>query len=215
MPLKDYYKILSVAPNADATTIKKAFRKLAMQYHPDKNEESQSSTIFFREVQTAYDILSNPEKREQYHYQRWLEKSKGHELDTAITAEQILQLFINTERMIHETDSFRRENNLIKEILISLYTSSRIDLMIEKENSELEKTTIILAMHSSKSLDAGFQIQLTNLLDKLIQRHPELAAEWEKQIKVTQKKEFIEKLKLPAVILITILLCIIILLISK
>ena len=109
MAVKDYYKLLQVEPNADFTTIKKAFRKLAMQYHPDKNEGSLSSTSYYRELQLAYEVLSNPKKREEYHYQRWLEKSMGHELDAAISVDQVLQLFIHTERCIHEMDKFRTD----------------------------------------------------------------------------------------------------------
>ena len=68
MPVKDYYKLLKIAHSADLNTIKKAYRQLAMQYHPDKHGDNQSTHFYFQEIQEAYEVLSNPEKRENYHY---------------------------------------------------------------------------------------------------------------------------------------------------
>ena len=66
MDYKDYYKILGVARNADEKEIKKAFRKLAQQYHPDKNQGDAEAERKFKEVNEAYTVLSDKEKRSQY-----------------------------------------------------------------------------------------------------------------------------------------------------
>ncbi len=62
----DYYKVLGISKNADEKEIKKAFRKLAKQYHPDANPDDPSSEQRFKEVNQAYEVLSDPEKRAQY-----------------------------------------------------------------------------------------------------------------------------------------------------
>lgn len=66
MEYKDYYKILGVSKSADQSAIKKAYRKLAVQYHPDRNPNDQKAEEKFKEVSEAYEVLGNPEKRKKY-----------------------------------------------------------------------------------------------------------------------------------------------------
>ena len=71
MAFKDHYKTLGVAFNATENDIKKKFRKLALQYHPDRNMDSSFAGVHFREIQEAYEILADPSRR--YVYDReWL-----------------------------------------------------------------------------------------------------------------------------------------------
>lgn len=63
---KELYDILGVSPSADPSTIKKAYRVLAMKYHPDKNKNDASGEEKFKNITHAYSILSDPEKRKSY-----------------------------------------------------------------------------------------------------------------------------------------------------
>ncbi len=63
---RDYYEVLGVAKNASAEEIKKAYRKLAIKYHPDKNPGNKEAEEKFKEAAEAYDVLSNDEKRQRY-----------------------------------------------------------------------------------------------------------------------------------------------------
>ena len=63
---RDYYEILGVDKNADKKTIKKAYRKLAMKYHPDVNKDDPEAEEKFKELSEAYGVLSDDEKRQRY-----------------------------------------------------------------------------------------------------------------------------------------------------
>lgn len=62
----DYYQVLGIDKSADSETIKKAYRKMAMKYHPDRNKNNVEAENKFKDVQKAYDVLSNPEKKSNY-----------------------------------------------------------------------------------------------------------------------------------------------------
>lgn len=66
MSKRDFYEILGVSKSASDDDIKKAYRKLAIKYHPDKNPDDKNAEEKFKEAAEAYEILSNPEKRQRY-----------------------------------------------------------------------------------------------------------------------------------------------------
>ena len=66
MQKRDYYEVLDVNRDADAEEIKKAYRKLAIQFHPDKNPDNKEAEDKFKEATEAYEVLRDPEKRQQY-----------------------------------------------------------------------------------------------------------------------------------------------------
>ena len=66
MAKRDYYEVLGVGKNATPEELKKAYRKLALQYHPDRNPGDKEAEEKFKEAAEAYDVLSNPDKRARY-----------------------------------------------------------------------------------------------------------------------------------------------------
>ncbi|MBL6448861.1 J domain-containing protein [Fulvivirga sp. 29W222] len=85
MEYKDYYKILEVDKTASANDVKKAYRKLAVKYHPDKNPDNKVAEEKFKEIGEAYEVLKDPEKRKKYDQLgsnwRHFQQSGGHDSD--------------------------------------------------------------------------------------------------------------------------------------
>lgn len=72
----NYYEILGVRTDATQEEIKKAYRQHALNFHPDRNQINNSAENFFKKVTEAYNVLSNPEKREEYNISLKISKNK-------------------------------------------------------------------------------------------------------------------------------------------
>lgn len=79
--MKNYYSVLGVAESASSDDIKKAYRKMAMQYHPDKNPGDKSAENKFKEITEAYETLSDVDKRASYDYGRRPSQSRSNPFD--------------------------------------------------------------------------------------------------------------------------------------
>ena len=92
--LGDHYAALGLAANATLADIKRAFRQKASYYHPDRNTAADAA-LRFREVQQAYDVLSDPERRQQYDDNR-----RRNLLDDPLqTATEIWQAFVRVRNL--------------------------------------------------------------------------------------------------------------------
>ena len=67
---KNYYEILGVDSKATADELKKAYRKLSIKYHPDKNPDNKEAEEKFKEIAEAYSVLSDEEKRKKYDWEQ-------------------------------------------------------------------------------------------------------------------------------------------------
>lgn len=215
MPIKDYYHVLNIPPGSSTADIKKAFRKLAMAYHPDKHQDSTQYNSYFSEIQEAYDVLSNPEKKEQYHYQRWLERSMGHALDESISAEEILKLFIKAEKYISLSDAFRLNKTLLFHQLIELFSTSRLNKILRNNNPSIIAESIKIAIKTSSYLDSKGAAQLMLHFDELLDNNPENRIEWQHKIDTIQREENIARSMVPFALIITFILCLILFLMSR
>lgn len=89
MPRGDYYETLGVSPNASDEEIKRAYRKLVLQYHPDRNPHDQEAAEKIREINAAYEVLGDPEKRKTYERLRFGAEPREEVLAPEVVLQQM------------------------------------------------------------------------------------------------------------------------------
>jgi curved DNA-binding protein CbpA len=215
MPLKDYYQILEIEPGADEYAIKKAYRRLAMQFHPDKSGGYQEDGGLFRDIIEAYEVLSDPSKREQYHYERWLHQSMGAKLQGYLNAYQIYQVILESEKYLSGIDQYKINDYALLNVLLNLFSTSRIQTIAAEKNSDLEKNTIAIAMKMAGNLKSDCQKQLKERMSVLTNDNPSINAMWETTINNKIRSERNLTYTIPIILLIVVALCVLFYLLGK
>ncbi len=150
MELKDYYSTLELPPSASADDIKRAYRRLAQVYHPDKTGNDPYARARFGAIKEAYEILTNPQHKEQYLQERWYAQSQGRtETLAPLTPESFLQRLLQRERHIYQIDIFRSDFASIVEKLANFYSDEVIEMLHafgdEEAKKEIMQTSLRLA----------------------------------------------------------------------
>lgn len=130
--MADFYEVLGVSPNASESEIRKAYRKLALIWHPDKNPERQEEAcIKFREISQAYDVLSKPESRQSF-------DRYGNEPESS--------RFQSQERRRSSRESNENQSNFFTfrepfDIFEEFFGSPYADLMFSVDSREQRRST--------------------------------------------------------------------------
>jgi curved DNA-binding protein CbpA len=214
--LKDYYNILQVPVHATLPEIKQAYRRLAMIYHPDKNGNDPYAETQFTEIQEAYEVLTNPAKKETWLQDRWYSQSIGKKRTTeAITPVSILKLSLELERYVSSLDVYRMNKaglaGYIHE-LISIDTIQKLKQFNDVAINRQIITTILLAM---KPLPLKFARKCSSDLETLA-GNDEIALQRVNAFLHEQKNYFLwDRYKVVVIIVFTLLICLLIFLTTK
>ena len=210
MTTKDYYQILELEVGADKSSIKKAYRKLAMRYHPDKQVQLDSNSSYFQEIQEAYETLIDPYKREQYLQARWLEQAMGKNSEGFLSASEIIKLTIKTEQYLNGVDKFKLDPYTLLNYLLSIFDLTRINTILSEKNQSIENTFLEHLILISTQLSGDGQSQLKERVKSILENNNNLHQAWLEQIAKKKKSELHDKLIIPAVLILVLLICIVI-----
>ncbi len=168
MQLKDYYTTLEVAPAATALQIKKSFRQLALKHHPDKNPGNAIAEAKFREIQEAYEILSDPEKRSAYNYKRWYNKSlKKQYNNEPLSASSILAECIRLHNYMETVNVFRVDYDGLSYHIRQLLSDTNIAILKQSGDAILIKKVIEKLLAAASALPTKYIGPVQQLLLQL------------------------------------------------
>lgn len=171
MPTLDYYAVLGVTRDASDEDIKKAYRKLVMQYHPDRNPGDTQAEARIRELNEAYDVIGDPEKRRTFERLRWGDEV-GREAppDPAVILDAMERKLFDEARkevltvLVKDVKRIKAELALIRERVVALqgYDSFKLDVVMARGGEMLhELMTPDMEVKKMRLLDVALQMMLS------------------------------------------------------
>lgn len=208
MHLKDYFQILDLPPSATIVDIKKAYRKLAHTHHPDKNPGNTYAAHHFAAIKEAYEVLTNPIKKEYYLQQRWYEKSIGKKTKQAIItpASMVLQC-VELDQYVSRLDVFRMDKEGLRDYIIALLPTTTIQLLNEYEDEETKKEIIKLILNAMQPLPIAFTTPILQQLQLLASCSPLSQAGIKDYEKRGSQQHNAQRYTQFYIVLITLVLC--------
>jgi molecular chaperone DnaJ len=168
MQLKDYYKTLEVGPVATQQEIKKSFRRLALKFHPDKNAGNPIAEAQFKEIQEAYEILSDPEQRKEYNYKRWHLRSIGRAYsERPLSPAAILEECRALKLYIDSMSIFRVDYDLVSQHIRQLINSSTIGILQQFNDAATNREIVQTLIQASRPLPLRYFLPISQFLLQL------------------------------------------------
>lgn len=179
-----------------------------MLYHPDKNNDDPYALARFTEIKEAYEILSNPYKKNLYLQERWLHKASGQTIgENLVTAPSVLVKCLELNKQVAAMDIYRMNFKGMAERMAVLLNDKTIDLLLEQKEHDVHASIISTIMQSLHHFPYAAAKPAVQQLQKLAVNLPN----WQQHIRETmQKKQQQEKwrwLNPLLVVLLTIAIC--------
>lgn len=181
MPFKDHYKTLGIASNATTQEIKKAYRALAHQYHPDKNPDNVYAQSYFRSVHEAYSVLANEQKRKLYDEERYFAGLSSRKEPLHINSTWILRQARKLRHHMDQVDSYRMNHRALHDYVLLLLSDDHIAVLQAERDPQAMMHLVPEVLQSVKriryellpsilrrlTIVAGEDEQLQNLIQRM------------------------------------------------
>ena len=208
MQLKDYYTILELPPSASADEMKKAYRRLAHQYHPDKKNNDPYAAAQFSDIKEAYETLSNPVKKEYYLQQRWYAQSMGKKIkQETVTPVIILKQMLELNRHVSKLNIHRMYHEGLFNHINTILSDENIYILNSFNEPAINKEIVLIALKSSHALPYHFVAPLTERLKKLITNEESIDKKFNQFIRHHKQTDYWKKRKIWVILFIVLLIC--------
>jgi molecular chaperone DnaJ len=205
-PVKDHYRLLNISPRATTEEIKKAFRKLALKYHPDKND-SPSAAKTFVAIQEAYHILSDRKKRAAYNYKRYTQSPHRAARTVIQAAEDVLFLSDKLKKEILAKDPYRIDRDLLFFQLSDLLSDEAMFVIKESGSPEIIQRIVNNILNCTKFLSYEFSKEIIQKLDPLRVVAPGIKQELTDTLRQNRQQYYWNRYKIFIAVAVAVLFC--------
>lgn len=188
---RDYYNILAIEQAATDDEIKKAYRKLAKQHHPDTNNGNKLSEGQFRDIQDAYNVLSNTALRKRYDEELWLAgMTKRINRQQHVTPMWILQETIKLNNHMSTVDVYRMNHAALYDYIAQLLQTNNINTLRTADQT-LKNSIATQILSATKALKYKYMLPIANTLKQLSSQEQDIdtaikqrkqQAQWERAL---------------------------------
>ena len=206
MHLKDYYKTLHCTLTASQQEIKKAYRQLAMKYHPDKNDGNELAEAHFKEIQEAYHTLSDPLRRSAYNQQRWYRHTGKQAASVNLTPENVLMRCQKLNRYVTTLDD-RINEKLLYHYLVQLLTEETVNLLCRPPQSKLNHQVITEVLNAAKPLSYSHSGQIAAQLNRIACGNAQMIAGIQHFLQEQKVAGYWRRYRIVAILLLTLMIC--------
>lgn len=215
MQLKDYYKILELEPSANLTDIKKSYRRLAQQFHPDKTYNDPYASARFDAIKEAYEVLTNPSKKAHYLQQRWYNQSTGiRKTQEIVTPASVIKQALELEKYVSRLDQFRMDKYGLHDYIAGLISDSNIATLNQFNDTGSNEQIIDIVLKCLKPLPLDLVLSLEKKLSTL-NTGPAAKEKLISFIAEQENNHSRDRLRVWVLLLTTLLLCLLIYFLSR
>jgi len=212
---KDYYKILDVKPTAEASAIKKNYRRLAMRYHPDRNQGDALAAEVFSDIAEAYSILSDPAERRKYNEKKFNIFESGRYYTAVITQASIIADINKLQQTIATLDPYRLNRDALYVSICRIVSEDVIAFLKKEQDKTFNRLFIERIIQCSKLLTLQYIDKISPALfdiagdDETARSHIHLL------IQTTRRSNTWNRYKAVVVIVIALALCLLVFLMGR
>jgi curved DNA-binding protein CbpA len=223
MPSRDYYVVLNVQPQASAAEIKISYRKLALKYHPDRNGGNSHTEALFKEINEAYSVLSNQQKREDYNRLRNTQATSAGTNTTAgahsnqsqnkyrqpppVTGKTILFQSTHLRNVVEKSNPFAINADGLFVKIESILSDAHLHILLNENKRIVNSQVLHEILISCRPLPENYFNAITLRLYRLAGNDAIMRNAIQQAIKQKKQDYFWQKYKFWWVLIVTLIIC--------